>query len=150
MLYFPGKLLDATGKYMFVFIIAGIEVTTSALVLALGNFFCIKKKPEETHTKEAAAEREELNKSEDKNPEDAKVDSIEVEQFLKDEPEKNGEVLTNPETCVWAWEETHKVFRKGRFFNTIYFRNRTSLGLGHLLYYLEASQLISSLWKLIS
>lgn len=85
---------------MFVFIIAGIEVTTSALVLALGNFFCIKKKPEETHTKEAAAEREELNKSEDKNPEDAKVDSIEVEQFLKDEPEKNGEVLTNPETCV--------------------------------------------------
>lgn len=85
---------------MFVFIIAGIEVTTSALVLALGNFFCIKKKSEEPHTKEEAAEREELNKSEDKAPEDAKVDSIEVEQFLKDEPEKNGEVVTNPETCV--------------------------------------------------
>uniref|UniRef100_A0A8B9MML3 Solute carrier family 16 member 3 n=7 Tax=Neoaves TaxID=3078114 RepID=A0A8B9MML3_9AVES len=95
-----GKLLDATGRYMFVFIIAGIEVTTSALVLALGNFFCIKKKSEEPHTKEEAAEREELNKSEDKTPEDAKVDSIEVEQFLKDEPEKNGEVVTNPETCV--------------------------------------------------
>ncbi|RLV92057.1 hypothetical protein DV515_00013898 [Chloebia gouldiae] len=95
-----GKLLDATGRYMFVFIIAGIEVTTSALVLALGNFFCIKKKSEEPHTKEEAAEREELNKSENKTPEDAKVDSIEVEQFLKDEPEKNGEVVTNPETCV--------------------------------------------------
>ncbi|KAI1232559.1 Monocarboxylate transporter 4, partial [Lamprotornis superbus] len=94
-----GKLLDATGRYMFVFIIAGIEVTTSALVLALGNFFCIKKKSEEPHTKEEAAEREELNKSENKTPEDAKVDSIEVEQFLKDEPEKNGEVVTNPETC---------------------------------------------------
>ncbi|NWT05973.1 MOT4 protein, partial [Mionectes macconnelli] len=95
-----GKLLDATGRYMFVFITAGIEVTTSALVLAMGNFFCIKKKSEEPHTKEEAAEREELNKSEDKTPEDAKVDSIEVEQFLKDEPEKNGEVVTNPETCV--------------------------------------------------
>lgn len=85
---------------MFVFIIAGIEVTTSALVLGLGNFFCIKKKSEEPHTKEEAAEREELNKCENKTPEDAKVDSIEVEQFLKDEPEKNGEVVTNPETCV--------------------------------------------------
>ncbi|KFW96452.1 monocarboxylate transporter 4 [Phalacrocorax carbo] len=95
-----GKLLDATGRYMFVFITAGIEVTTSALVLAMGNFFCIKKRPEEPHTKEEAAEREELNKCEDKTPEDAKVDSIEVEQFLKDEPEKNGEVVTNPETCV--------------------------------------------------
>ncbi|NXJ14468.1 MOT4 protein, partial [Odontophorus gujanensis] len=99
-LSFSGKLLDLTRRYMFVFIIAGIEVTTSALVLALGNFFCIKKKPAEPHTKEAAAEREELNKPEDKTPEDAKVDSIEVEQFLKDEPEKNGEVVTNPETCV--------------------------------------------------
>uniref|UniRef100_A0A8C3TCR5 Solute carrier family 16 member 3 n=1 Tax=Chelydra serpentina TaxID=8475 RepID=A0A8C3TCR5_CHESE len=95
-----GKLLDATGRYMFVFIIAGVEVVCSALVLALGNFFCVKKKSEEPQTKEEAAEREELNKSEDKTPEDAKVDSIEVEQFLKDEPEKNGEVVTNPETCV--------------------------------------------------
>ncbi|XP_026510406.1 monocarboxylate transporter 4 [Terrapene carolina triunguis] len=95
-----GKLLDATGRYMFVFIIAGVEVVTSALVMALGNFFCVKKKSEVPQTKEEAAEREELNKSEDKTPEDAKVDSIEVEQFLKDEPEKNGEVVTNPETCV--------------------------------------------------
>ncbi|XP_071620312.1 monocarboxylate transporter 4 isoform X2 [Heliangelus exortis] len=78
-----GKLLDATGRYMFVFITAGTEVTTSAFVLALGNFFCIKKKSEEPHTKD-----------------EAKVDSIEVEQFLKDEPEKNGKVVTNPETCV--------------------------------------------------
>uniref|UniRef100_A0A8C8RMV3 Monocarboxylate transporter 4 n=1 Tax=Pelusios castaneus TaxID=367368 RepID=A0A8C8RMV3_9SAUR len=95
-----GKLLDATHRYMYVFIIAGVEVVTSALVLGLGNFFCIKRKAAEPQTKEEAAEREELNKSEDKTPEDAKVDSIEVEQFLKDEPEKNGEVVTNPETCV--------------------------------------------------
>ncbi|XP_028572122.2 monocarboxylate transporter 4 [Podarcis muralis] len=87
-----GKVLDATHKYMYVFIMAGVEVVTSALVLALGNAFCIKK-PAETHTQEDVAEREELNKSGN-----AKVDSIEVEHFLKDE--KNGEVVTNPETCV--------------------------------------------------
>ncbi|XP_008102768.1 monocarboxylate transporter 4 [Anolis carolinensis] len=88
-----GKLLDATHQYMFVFIIAGTEVVTSAVVLAVGNACCIKR-PAETHVKEDAAEREKLNKQ----PGDTKVDSIEVEQFLKDE--KNGEVVTNPETCV--------------------------------------------------
>ncbi|XP_019412066.1 PREDICTED: monocarboxylate transporter 4 [Crocodylus porosus] len=95
-----GKILDATNRYMFVFITAGVEVTASALVLALGNFCCIKKKSEDRQTKEEAAEREELNKMEDKTPEDAKMDSIEVEHFLKDEPERNGEIVTNPETCV--------------------------------------------------
>nr|XP_060620809.1 monocarboxylate transporter 4 [Anolis sagrei ordinatus]XP_060620810.1 monocarboxylate transporter 4 [Anolis sagrei ordinatus]XP_060620811.1 monocarboxylate transporter 4 [Anolis sagrei ordinatus] len=88
-----GKLLDWTHKYMFVFIIAGTEVVTSAVVLAVGNACCIKR-PVETHVKEDAAEREELNKQ----PGDTKVDSIEVEHFLKNE--KNGEVVTNPETCV--------------------------------------------------
>ncbi|XP_061471961.1 monocarboxylate transporter 4 isoform X2 [Rhineura floridana] len=92
-----GKLLDATHRYMFVFIMAGVEVVTSAVVLAVGNACCIKR-PVEAHTKEDAAEREELNKPEAKTPGDAKVDSIEVEHFLKDE--KNGEVVTNPETCV--------------------------------------------------
>ncbi|XP_060109038.1 monocarboxylate transporter 4 [Heteronotia binoei] len=90
-----GKILDVTHKYMYVFIIAGTEVVTSSLVLAVGNACCIKKKPAHSQEKEAA-EREELNKL----PEDSKVDSIEVEQFLKKEPEKNGEVVTNPETCV--------------------------------------------------
>ncbi|XP_075072868.1 monocarboxylate transporter 4 [Mixophyes fleayi] len=93
-----GKILDATGRYMFVFIIAGIEVTTSALVLTSGNFFCIKKKPEETHSKEEVAEIGEINKSEDKALENDKEESAEAEQFLKEE--KNGEVVTNPETCV--------------------------------------------------
>ncbi|KAG8446405.1 hypothetical protein GDO86_014018 [Hymenochirus boettgeri] len=95
-----GKLLDATGKYMFVFIIAGVEVVTSSLVLSLGNFFCIKKKPEDPHIKEDSTDRGELIKLEGKTPEAAKADSSEVEQFLKDEKEKNGEVVTNPETCV--------------------------------------------------
>ncbi|KAH0629429.1 hypothetical protein JD844_011494 [Phrynosoma platyrhinos] len=77
-----GKLLDATHTYMFVFILAGTEVVTSSMVLAIGNACCIKR-PAETQVKEDA---------------DRKVDSIEVERFLKDE--KNGEVVTNPETCV--------------------------------------------------
>lgn len=98
--FLPGKVLDATGKYMFVFIIAGIEVVISAFVLGLGNACCIKKKPEQLHMTEDATEREVLNKPQNKTPGDCKVDSIEVEQFLKAEPEKNGEVATNPETCV--------------------------------------------------
>lgn len=89
-----GRVLDATKQYMYVFIMAGAEVATSAVVLALGNACCIKKK---TEHKEDEAEREKLNQ-EAKPSEQAKVDSIEVEHFLKDE--KNGEVVTNPETCV--------------------------------------------------
>ncbi|XP_028912882.1 monocarboxylate transporter 4 [Ornithorhynchus anatinus] len=95
-----GKLLDATHVYMYVFILAGVEVVTSALVLALGNFFCIKKKPDKSETKEEVAEREELAKLGDKSPEDIRVGSAEVEHFLKGEPEKNGEAVANPETCV--------------------------------------------------
>ncbi|XP_069511430.1 monocarboxylate transporter 4 [Ambystoma mexicanum] len=95
-----GKVLDATGKYFFVFIIAGTEVVTSALVLALGNFFCLGKKGEEPKSAEAAAEIEELKKSDEKTPENANLDSGEVEHFLKAETEKNGEVATSPETCV--------------------------------------------------
>ncbi|XP_007424641.1 monocarboxylate transporter 4 [Python bivittatus] len=88
-----GKLLDATHKYMYVFILAGVEVLTSSVVLTLGNVFCIKR-PVQTHSKEDNAEREGLNQL----PGESKVDSIEVEHFLKDE--KNGQVVTNPETCV--------------------------------------------------
>ncbi|XP_018417271.1 PREDICTED: monocarboxylate transporter 4 [Nanorana parkeri] len=95
-----GKLLDATHKYMFVFIIAGVEVVTSALVLTTGNFFCIKKKPEEPHYTEGTAEIGELNKLKDKAPEDEKPEPTEAEQFVKEEEKQNGEMVTNPETCV--------------------------------------------------
>ncbi|KAM4031687.1 monocarboxylate transporter 4 [Anomaloglossus baeobatrachus] len=96
-----GKILDATGRYMFVFIIAGTEVVTSAIVLTFGNFFCIKKKPEEHGHKEEVAEIREISKPEDLALQEEKVESAEAEQFLKDEEkEKNGEVITNPETCV--------------------------------------------------
>lgn len=95
-----GKIRDATGKYFYVFIIAGAEVVTSALVLALGNFFCIRKKAEEPKAIEVTAEIEELKKSQANSPVDSKAVSPEVEIFLKEDPQKNGEVVTNPETCV--------------------------------------------------
>ncbi|XP_072501504.1 monocarboxylate transporter 4 isoform X1 [Notamacropus eugenii] len=95
-----GKLLDATHVYKYVFILAGAEVVTAALVLALGNIFCIKKKPEEPQTKKEVVEREEFDRLEDKSSDDAKMDSVEVECFLKAEPEKNGEIVTSPETSV--------------------------------------------------
>lgn len=47
----PGRLLDATHKYMYVFLLAGCEVTLSAIVIALGNFLCIKRKQEEPEAK---------------------------------------------------------------------------------------------------
>ncbi|XP_053561722.1 monocarboxylate transporter 4 [Bombina bombina] len=94
-----GKILDATGKYMFLFIIAGTEVVLSSVILSAGNFFCLKKRAEDSHSKEINEEMGELNPK-IAVPENTNVDSAEVEQFLKDEKEKNGEVATNPETCV--------------------------------------------------
>ncbi|XP_063312262.1 monocarboxylate transporter 4 [Pelobates fuscus] len=94
-----GKILDATGKYMYVFIIAGVEVVLSALVLTFGNFFCIRKTKELEH-KEDVTEINELHKVEDQAVESGAVEPAEVEEFLKDEKAKNGEVVTNPETCV--------------------------------------------------
>lgn len=86
---FAGKLLDTTHVYQYVFLLAGAEVLASSLVLALGNLFCIKKRPE-------AAPEEQRHKP----PVDVRVDSREVEHFLKAEPEKNGEVTHTPETSV--------------------------------------------------
>nr|XP_033817367.1 monocarboxylate transporter 4 [Geotrypetes seraphini]XP_033817368.1 monocarboxylate transporter 4 [Geotrypetes seraphini]XP_033817369.1 monocarboxylate transporter 4 [Geotrypetes seraphini] len=88
-----GKLLDIKGYLLF--LLAGTEVVTSAFVLVLGNCFCIKKKPEVPISKEEAAEW-----ADGKAIGNVKLDSMDVEQFLKNEPEKNGEVGTNSETCV--------------------------------------------------
>ncbi|XP_012888562.1 PREDICTED: monocarboxylate transporter 4 [Dipodomys ordii] len=86
-----GKLLDATCVYKYVFILAGAEVLASSLVLLLGNV-CLGKR------RQAAPPP-----AEDKlhqPPADLRVDSQEVEHFLKAEPEKNGEVVHTPETSV--------------------------------------------------
>ncbi|XP_032358772.1 monocarboxylate transporter 4 [Etheostoma spectabile] len=60
-----GRLLDATHQYMYVFLLAGCEVTLSAFVIAIGNFFCIsrKKKDLEAEVEMAvtASEKEGLN-----------------------------------------------------------------------------------------
>lgn len=87
-----GRLLDATHVYQYVFILAGAEVLAASLVLLLGNFFCIGRKPTGA-TKEGKSS---------KPPADDRdgVDSREVEHFLKAEPEKKGEVAHTPETSV--------------------------------------------------
>ncbi|TKS90315.1 Monocarboxylate transporter 4 [Collichthys lucidus] len=60
-----GLLLDATHQYMYVFLLAGCEVTLSAVVVTLGNFLCIKRKRQDLEDKlEMAvteAEKERLN-----------------------------------------------------------------------------------------
>ncbi|KAK2910737.1 monocarboxylate transporter 4 [Channa argus] len=57
-----GRLLDATHQYMHVFLLAGCEVTLSALVLALGNFFCISgKRSKDPEVAMTASEKEGLN-----------------------------------------------------------------------------------------
>ncbi|XP_067860266.1 monocarboxylate transporter 4-like [Heptranchias perlo] len=90
-----GKLLDYTHNYTYVFYLAGCEVVLSALVLVIGNFFCISKKdePPVEEKKENVEEGKQQNETE-------AVDSIEVEQFLKDETGNNGEILPTPETSV--------------------------------------------------
>ncbi|XP_039990766.1 monocarboxylate transporter 4 [Xiphias gladius] len=64
-----GRLLDATNQYMYVFLLAGCEVTLSAFVLALGNFLCISRKKEDPEPKMEmavlASEREGLNRAAD-------------------------------------------------------------------------------------
>ncbi|XP_048221106.1 monocarboxylate transporter 4 [Perognathus longimembris pacificus] len=88
-----GKLLDATRVYKYVFILAGAEVLASSLVLLLGNL-CMGKRREAAQPAAAAAEKPH------KPPVDGRVDSQEVEHFLKAEPEKNGEAVHTPETSV--------------------------------------------------
>ncbi|CAJ1080581.1 monocarboxylate transporter 4-like [Xyrichtys novacula] len=69
-----GRLLDSTHQYMHVFLLAGCEVTLSAFVIALGNFFCIKKKPLDPEAKlemaVTAAERDGLNPGVEKEEEE--------------------------------------------------------------------------------
>ncbi|KAL0983888.1 hypothetical protein UPYG_G00134380 [Umbra pygmaea] len=58
-----GRLLDATHNYMYVFLLAGCEVTLASVVICLGNIFCIKTKPDDhdpSLEKGAPAELEQL------------------------------------------------------------------------------------------
>lgn len=49
--------MDSTKNYMYVFLLAGIEVVTSALVLAICNFLFIKMKPEAPEAAVEAGEK---------------------------------------------------------------------------------------------
>ena len=105
----PGRLLDATKNYMFVFLLAGIEVTLSALVLASGNFLCIKRKQEEPEAKlemaVTAAEKQELNGGEQEEQEEQEEPGRENgaagvrDSVTTDSGEKNGG-LVNSETSL--------------------------------------------------
>lgn len=75
------------------FILAGAEVLAASLVLLLGNFFCIGRKP-------AGAAPEDGGTPKPPADDRDRVDSREVEHFLKAEPEKKGEVAHTPETSV--------------------------------------------------
>ncbi|XP_070250727.1 monocarboxylate transporter 4 [Myotis yumanensis] len=90
-----GRLLDTTHVYQYVFILAGAEVLAASLVLLLGNFFCIGRRPAGA-TKEGESPKP---PADDRDNRDG-VDSREVEHFLKAEPEKKGEVAHTPETSV--------------------------------------------------
>ncbi|XP_078081659.1 monocarboxylate transporter 4-like [Mustelus asterias] len=90
-----GKLFDITKNFKHVFYLAGSEVVLSACVLALGNFFCLRKSTKQTEK----AQKENVEEGEPKKDSEA-ADSIEVDQFLKDETGKNGEIVPTPETSV--------------------------------------------------
>ncbi|KAG7459338.1 hypothetical protein MATL_G00209630 [Megalops atlanticus] len=100
-----GRLLDATGNYMYVFLLAGCEVVLSALLLAIGNFLLIRRK---SHNPETSMEEQPLNKGArgecwkrelwGTRPISILVDSWEVERFLKEDMLCNGHAIANPET----------------------------------------------------
>ncbi|XP_040885364.1 monocarboxylate transporter 4 [Toxotes jaculatrix] len=97
-----GRLLDATQNYMYVFLLAGCEVTLSAIVIALGNFFCISRKQEDPEAKlemaVTASEKEGLNRAVDteedgegedgpKGRENGKVSAVKAEEEVMMEKE---------------------------------------------------------------
>ncbi|XP_070981460.1 monocarboxylate transporter 4-like isoform X1 [Oncorhynchus clarkii lewisi] len=99
-----GRLLDTTHNYMHVFLLAGCEVILASIVICLGNFLCIKKKPDkpEAHLENGApAEMEKLNSL----PEGGKTESEQLDGVragsgkAMEGAEKSGGV-GNPETAL--------------------------------------------------
>ncbi|XP_076852494.1 monocarboxylate transporter 4-like [Brachyhypopomus gauderio] len=115
-----GRLLDYTKNYMFVFLLAGIEVVLSALVLAICNFLFIKKTATQTEASvevgQTIAELEQLSETPGEEPQgvnrDAEKqaepkggvaegnleDSTLIEAFQPDGQAQNGGIGSNPET----------------------------------------------------
>lgn len=92
-----GRLLDYTHQYMHIFLLAGCEVTLAAIVITLGNFFCLRSKrgdPEVTMEMAVTfAEKEKLNsgvkgddgedeEEESKGKENGKVGTVQAEDGM--------------------------------------------------------------------
>ncbi len=110
-----GRLLDSTKNYTYVFLLAGIEVVVSALVLAICNLLFIKQKPEAPETAIENAETVEAknhsstppteephtaNGNSEKRAENVMKDPEEEETFLKDKDEQKN-IACSPETDLW-------------------------------------------------
>ncbi|XP_037611912.1 monocarboxylate transporter 4 [Sebastes umbrosus] len=104
-----GRLLDATHSYMYIFVLAGCEVTLAAFVLAIGNFLCLSRRKEDLEAKMemavTAAEKEGLNcevegeedhegEEEPKEKENGEVGALKAGEevmMVKEKGEKGGE-----------------------------------------------------------
>uniref|UniRef100_A0A8C7HH06 Solute carrier family 16 member 3 n=1 Tax=Oncorhynchus kisutch TaxID=8019 RepID=A0A8C7HH06_ONCKI len=96
-----GRLLDATKNYMYVFLLAGIEVVLAAVVLATCNFLFIRKKPTEPAAElengTVSAEMELLNKPVAAEEEEEEVEKGEKEvKEMKEKEEKEKEETSIP------------------------------------------------------
>uniref|UniRef100_A0A674B0F3 Solute carrier family 16 member 3b n=1 Tax=Salmo trutta TaxID=8032 RepID=A0A674B0F3_SALTR len=94
-----GRLLDATKNYMYVFLLAGIEVVLAAVVLATCNFLFIRKKPSEPAAElengTVSAEMELLNKpvaAEEEEEEEVEKGEKEVKEMKEKEEKEKEEV----------------------------------------------------------
>uniref|UniRef100_A0A8C8IS92 Major facilitator superfamily (MFS) profile domain-containing protein n=1 Tax=Oncorhynchus tshawytscha TaxID=74940 RepID=A0A8C8IS92_ONCTS len=95
-----GRLLDATKNYMYVFLLAGIEVVLAAVVLATCNFLFIRKKPSEPAAElengTVSAEMELLNKpvaAEEEEEEEVEKGEKEVKEMKEKEEKEKEKVL---------------------------------------------------------
>ncbi|XP_005945723.1 monocarboxylate transporter 4-like [Haplochromis burtoni] len=123
-----GRLLDATKKYMYVFLLAGSEVVLSAVVLATCNFFFIKRKPQEPSHKlecitvtddtktEVCSRPLEVNDEEEKGEreEQEKETKREVSKELKEEEEKDKEKVdeVRPKSVTVDSQEVEKFLKE--------------------------------------
>nr|XP_057917696.1 monocarboxylate transporter 4 [Doryrhamphus excisus]XP_057917697.1 monocarboxylate transporter 4 [Doryrhamphus excisus] len=86
-----GRLLDTTQRYMYVFLLAGCEVTLSAIVIAMGNFLCMKSKAEDLCQLEmgtTAAKEETREGEEQREKENGKVADLHLPGDAGEEVEK--------------------------------------------------------------
>ncbi|XP_029618661.1 monocarboxylate transporter 4-like [Salmo trutta] len=102
-----GRLLDATKNYMYVFLLAGIEVVLAAVVLATCNFLFIRKKPSEPAAElengTVSAEMELLNKpvaAEEEEEEEVEKGEKEVKEMKEKEEKEKEEVNCSLWGCV--------------------------------------------------